>query len=70
MGYILLLLIFLIWRNTVNIRKAAYFTAYGNEYKTGLIKKMFITLADIRKEEQKEKHNNKEEVRTSEQSDL
>lgn len=28
MGYILILLVFLIYRNTVNIRKAVYYTAY------------------------------------------
>lgn len=80
MGYILILLVFLIYRNTVNIRKAVYYTAYGNEYKTGIIKKMFVTLANIRKEEKEEKQKakqerqkeqeekqEKEKVRTSEQ---
>lgn len=80
MGYILILLVFLIYRNTVNIRKAVYYTAYGSEYKTGIIKKMFVTLANIRKEEKKEKQKakqerqkeqeekqEKEKVRTSEQ---
>lgn len=69
MGYILILLVFLIYRNTVNIRKAVYYTAYGNEYKTGIIKKMFVTLANIRKEEKEEKQKAKQEkkVRTSEQ---
>lgn len=61
MGYILILLVFLIYRNTVNIRKAVYYTAYGNEYKTGIIKKMFITLANIRKEEKEEKQKAKQE---------
>ena len=80
MGYILILLIFLIWRNTVSIRKAVYLTAYGNEYKKGIIKRMFIALADIRKEEKEEKEEKKklreqkkqkketEPVRTSEQN--
>lgn len=70
MGYILILLVFLIYRNTVNIRKAVYYTAYGNEYKTGIIKKMFVTLANIRKVEKEEKQKaklEKEKVRTSEQ---
>ena len=61
MGYILILLVFLIYRNTVNIRKAVYYTAYGNEYKTGIIKKMFITLANIRKEEKEEKQKAKQQ---------
>ena len=55
MGYILILLVFLIYRNTVNIRKAVNYAAYGCEYKTGIIKKMFVTLANIRKEEKEEK---------------
>lgn len=79
MGYILILLVFLIYRNTVNIRKAVYYTAYGCEYKTGIIKKMFVTLANIRKEEKEEKQKAKQQrqkeqeiqekeiVRTSEQ---
>lgn len=79
MGYILILLVFLIYRNTVNIRKAVYYAAYGSEYKTGIIKKMFVTLANIRKEEKEEKQKakqlrqkeqeewEKEKVRTSEQ---
>ena len=68
MGYILILFVFLIYRNTVNIRKAVYYTAYGNEYKTGIIKKMFVTLANICKEEKEEKQKAKQEkVRTSEQ---
>lgn len=76
MGYILILLVFLIYRNTVNIRKAVYYAAYGSEYKTGIIKKMFVTLANIRKEEkeekqkakqQRQKEQEKEIVRTSEQ---
>lgn len=66
MGYILILLVFLIYRNTVNIRKAVYYTAYGNEYKTGIIKKMFVTLANIRKEEKQKAKQEKEKVRTSE----
>ena len=61
MGYILILLVFLIYRNTVNIRKAVYYTAYGCEYKTGIIKKMFVTLANIRKEEKEEKQKAKQE---------
>lgn len=78
MGYILILLIFLIWRNTVSIRKAVYLTAYGNEYKKGIIKRMFIALADIRKEEKEEKKKLREQkrqekenesVRTSEQKE-
>lgn len=74
MGYLLILLVFLIYRNTVNIRKAVYYTAYGNEYKTGIIKKLFVTLADIRKEEKAENKKIKQEkqkvgkVRTSEQN--
>ena len=75
MGYILILLVFLIYRNTVNIRKAVNYAAYGCEYKTGIIKKMFVTLANIRKEEkqkakqerQKEQEEKQEKVRTSEQ---
>lgn len=80
MGYILILLVFLIYRNTVNIRKAVNYAAYGCEYKTGIIKKMFVTLANIRKEEKEEKQKakqerqkeqeekqEKEKVRTSEQ---
>jgi len=55
MGYILILLVFLIWRNTVCIRKAVYYTAYGNEYKKGIIRRMFVALANIRREEKEEK---------------
>lgn len=66
MGYILILLIFLIWRNTVSIRKAVYLTAYGNEYKKGIIKRMFVALADIRKEEKEEKKQKKAKKETRE----
>lgn len=59
MGYILILLVFLIWRNTVCIRKAVYYTAYGNEYKKGIIRRMFVALADIRREEKEEKKQKK-----------
>ena len=78
MGYILILLVFLIWRNTVCIRKAVYYTAYGNEYKKGIIRRMFVALADIRKEEKEEKKKLREQkkqeketesVRTSEQKE-
>ena len=69
MGYILILLVFLIWRNTVCIRKAVYYTAYGNEYKKGIIRRMFVALANIRreeKEEKKQKKAKKAEVQTDE----
>lgn len=66
MGYILILLIFLIWRNTVSIRKAVYLTAYGNEYKKGIIRRMFVALADIRREEKEEKKQKKAKKETRE----
>lgn len=69
MGYILILLIFLIWRNTVSIRKAVYLTAYGNEYKKGIIKRMFIALADIRKEEKEEKKKLREQKRQEKENE-
>ena len=64
MGYILILLVFLIWRNTVCIRKAVYYTAYGNEYKKGIIRRMFVALANIRREEKEEKKEEKEEKKS------
>lgn len=51
MGYVLLLLFFLIWRNMVQIRKAANYIAYGMERRKGIIRKGLDLLADIRADE-------------------
>lgn len=51
MGYLMLLLFFLIWRTLVQIKKATNYIAYGEEKRKGIIRKGFNILADIRAEE-------------------
>lgn len=56
MGYILLILFFLIWRNVVHIRKAVNYCAYGTTANPqSILRKMFLKLADIRSEEVQKK---------------
>lgn len=61
MGYVLLLLFFLIWRNTVQIRKATNYAAYGTTKNQGLIYKMFNAFYQIRTKEVEENKKRKEE---------
>jgi len=62
MGYLLLILFFLIWRNVVQIRKSANYCAYGTTANPqGIFRKMFIKLADIRSEEVQRKKEAKQE---------
>lgn len=61
MGYILLILFFLIWRNVVQIRKAVNYCAYGTTANPqGILRKMFLKLADIRSEEVQKKKETKQ----------
>lgn len=62
MGYLLLVLFFLIWRNVVQIRKAVNYCAYGTTANPqSIFRKMFIKLADIRSEEVQRKKEAKQE---------
>ena len=61
MGYVLLLLFFLIWRNTVQIRKAINYAAYGTTKNQGVIYKMFNAFYQIRTKEVEENKKRKEE---------
>lgn len=62
MGYLLLILFFLIWRNVVQIRKAVNYFAYGTTANPqSIFRKMFIKLADIRSEEVQRKKEAKQE---------
>ena len=60
MGYILLILFFLIWRNVVQIRKAVNYCAYGTANPQSILRKMFLKLADIRSEEVQKKKEAKQ----------
>ena len=61
MGYILLILFFLIWRNVVHIRKAVDYCAYGTTANPqSILRKMFLKLADIRSEEVQKKKETKQ----------
>lgn len=51
MGYVLLLLFFLVWRNMVQIKKATNYIAYGTEYRKGKISKLLDLLTNIHNEE-------------------
>lgn len=56
MGYLLLILFFLVWRNAVQIRKAVNYSVYGTTANPrNIVRKMFIKLADIRNEEVQKK---------------
>lgn len=60
MGYLLLILFFLTWRNSVQIRKAVNYSTYGTTRNPrNLIRRMFIKLADIRLEESEKKKQQK-----------
>lgn len=62
MGYLLLILFFLTWRNSVQIRKAVNYSTYGTTRNPrNLIRRMFIKLADIRLEESEKKKQHKAE---------
>lgn len=60
MGYLLLILFFLIWRNIVQIKRAVNYSVYGTTANPrNIFRKFFIKLADIRNDEvqRKEKLN-------------
>lgn len=62
MGYLLLILFFLTWCNSVQIRKAVNYSTYGTTRNPrNLIRRMFIKLADIRLEESEKKKQQKAE---------
>lgn len=51
MGYVLLLLFFLVWRNMVQIKKATNYIAYGTEHRKGKISKFLDLVTKIHNEE-------------------
>lgn len=51
MGYVLLLLFFLVWRNMVQIKKATNYIVYGTEHRKGKISKLLDLIANIHNEE-------------------
>ena len=51
MGYVLLLLFFLVWRNMVQIKKATNYIAYGTEHRKGKISKLLDLVTKIHNEE-------------------
>lgn len=51
MGYVLLLLFFLVWRNMVQIKKATNYIAYGTEHRKGKISKLLDLITSIHNEE-------------------
>ena len=70
MGYILLILFFLIWRNVVHIRKAVNYCAYGTANPQSILRKMFLKLADIRSEEVQKKKEAKQADNKGVQNEL
>lgn len=72
MGYLLLVLFFLIWRNAVQIRKAVNYSVYGTTANPrNIVRKMFVKLADIRSEEvQKKKEAKQQELNKGVQNEL
>ena len=61
MGYLLLILFFLIWRNAVQICKAVNYSVYGTTANPrNIVRKMFVKLADIRSEEVQKKKEAKQ----------
>lgn len=71
MGYILLILFFLIWRNVVHIRKAVNYCAYGTTVNPqSILRKMFLKLADIRSEEVQKKKEAKQADNKGVQNEL
>ena len=59
MGYVLLLLFFLVWRNMVQIKKATNYIAYGTEHRKGKISKLLDMITSIRNEEAEAKKKRK-----------
>lgn len=59
MGYVLLLLFFLMWRNMVQIKKATNYIAYGTERRKGKISKLLDMITSIRNEEAEAKKKRK-----------
>ena len=51
MGYVLLLLFFLVCRNMVQIKKATNYIAYGMEHRKGKISKLLDLITSIHNEE-------------------
>lgn len=51
MGYVLLLLFFLVWRNMVQIKKATNYIAYGTEHRKCKISKLLDLVTKIHNEE-------------------
>lgn len=72
MGYLLLILFFLIWRNAVQIRKAVNYSVYGTTANPrNIIRKIFVKLADIRSEEvQKKKEAKQQELNKGVKNEL
>lgn len=71
MGYLLLILFFLIWRNVVQIRKAVNCCAYGTTANPqSILRKMFLKLADIRSEEVQKKKEIKQTKNKGVQNEL
>lgn len=71
MGYILLILFFLIWRNVVHIRKAVNYCAYGTTANPqSILRKMFLKLADIRSEEVQKKKEIKQTENKGAQNEI
>lgn len=55
MGYVMLILFFLMWRNMVQIKKATNYIAYGTERRKGKISKLFDLIVSIHNESAEEK---------------
>ena len=55
MGYVMLILFFLMWRNMVQIKKATNYIAYGTEHRKGKISKLFDLIVSIHNESAEEK---------------
>lgn len=51
MGYVMLILFFLMWRNMVQIKKATNYIAYGTEHRKGKISKLLDLVTKIHNEE-------------------
>lgn len=55
MGYVMLILFFLMWRNMVQIKKATNYIAYGTERRKGKLSKLFDLIVSIHNESAEEK---------------
>ena len=51
MGYVMLILFFLMWRNVVQIKIATNYIAYGTEHRKGKISKLLDLITNIHSEE-------------------